>query len=131
MYYIHQEQDRTKTVALQFLRTELLNDLDQYGYVEGDVQRVGDPRNEAEEHLRHGRHQTQDITQDGNIDIVTRHLDLALARCRATPIRMITNRPSRIMRISSMFILPSFLWPGYAWRSNITSANRAPDVMSF
>lgn len=82
MYYIHQEQDRTKTVALQFLRTELLNDLDQYGYVEGDVQRVGDPRNEAEEHLRHGRHQTQDITQDGNIDIVTRHLDLALARCR-------------------------------------------------
>lgn len=76
MYYIHFNEDRTKTVTLQFLRDELLNDIDQYGYVEGDVQR------DDAEHLKHGKHQTQDITQDGNIDIVTRHLDLALAHCR-------------------------------------------------
>lgn len=82
MYYIYDNQDGTKTVVLTFLRSELLNDLDGYGFVEGDVMNTGDPKVEAHEHLRHGRHQTQDITQDGNIDIVTRHLDLALARCR-------------------------------------------------
>lgn len=81
-YYIYENLDRTKTVVLTFLRSELLNDLDQYGYVEGDVMRVGDPKNEAEDHLRHGRHQVQDITQDGNIDLVTRKLDLKLAWCR-------------------------------------------------
>jgi hypothetical protein len=76
MYYIFLNKDRTKTVVLQFLRTELLNDLDQYGYVEGDVMRAD------ADHLKHGKHQTQDITQDGNIDIVTRKLDLKLAWCR-------------------------------------------------
>jgi len=76
MYYIYDNQDRTKTVVLTFLRSELLSDLDQYGYVEGDVQKAD------AEHLVHGRHQTQDITQDGNIDIVTRRLDLKAAWCR-------------------------------------------------
>lgn len=82
MYNIVDNRDKTKTVTLTFLRSELLNDIDQYGYVEGDVMNVGDPKTEAHEHLRHGKHQTQDITQDGNIDIVTRHLDLALSWCR-------------------------------------------------
>ena len=63
MYYIFENQDRTKTVVLTFLRSELLNDLDGYGFVEGDVMNTGDPKVEAHEHLRHGRHQTQDITQ--------------------------------------------------------------------
>lgn len=76
MYYIFDNGDRTKTAVLTFLRSELLNDLDQYGFVEGDVQRAD------AEHLLHGKHQTQDITQDGNIDLVTRWLDLELARCR-------------------------------------------------
>lgn len=78
MYYIYNNQNRTKTVVLTFLRSELLNDLDQYGYVEGDVMKAD------ADHLKHGRHQTQDITQDGNIDIVTRKLDLKLAWCRET-----------------------------------------------
>lgn len=82
MYYIFNNQDGTKTVVLTFYRSELLNDLDQYGYVEGDVMNVGDPNSEAQEHLRHGRHQTQDITQEGNIDIVTRKLDLKFAWCK-------------------------------------------------
>ena len=76
MYYIFENKDRTKTVVLTFLRNELLNDLDQYGYVEGDVMRAD------ADHLKHGKHQTQDITQDGNIDIVTRKLDLKVAWCR-------------------------------------------------
>jgi hypothetical protein len=76
MYYIYDNQDGTKTVVLTFLRSELLNDLDQYGYVEGDVQRAD------ADHLKHGKHQTQDITQDGNVSIVTRKLDLKVAWCR-------------------------------------------------
>ena len=76
MYYIFENQDATKTVVLQFLRSELLNDLDQYGFVEGDVM-----RNDAD-WLKEGKHQTQDITQDGNVDLVTRWLDLKLAWCR-------------------------------------------------
>ena len=82
MYYIFENQDATKTVVLTFLRSELLNDLDQYGFVEGDVMRIGDPKSEADEYLQHGRHQTQDITQDGNVDLVTRWLNLKLAWCR-------------------------------------------------
>ena len=82
MHYIFINRDNTKTVVLTFLRSELLNDLDGYGFVEGDVMNTGDPKVEAHEHLRHGRHQTQDITQDGNIDLVTRWLNLKLAWCR-------------------------------------------------
>ena len=76
MYYIFENKDRTKTVVLQFLRNELLNDLDQYGFVEGDVQRAD------ADHLKEGKHQTQDITQDGNVDLVTRWLNLKLAWCK-------------------------------------------------
>ena len=76
MYIIKQNTDGTKTVVLQFLRNELLNDIDQYAYVESDVMR------DDADHLKHGKHQTQDITEEGNIDIVTRHLDLALSWCR-------------------------------------------------
>ena len=65
-----------KTVTLKFLREELLDDIEKYSYVEGDVQRAD------AEHLVHGKHQTQEMLQDDNIDLVTRHLDLALARCR-------------------------------------------------
>lgn len=76
MWYIFDNKDKTKTVVLTFLRSELLNDLDGYGFVEGDVQRAD------ADHLRHGKHQTQDITQDDAIDLVTRWLDLKLAWCR-------------------------------------------------
>jgi len=77
MYYIfNNQEERTKTVVLMFYRHELLNDLDGYGFVEGDVQR------DDAEHLKHGKHLTQDITQEGNVDLVTRWLDLKLAWCR-------------------------------------------------
>lgn len=66
----------TKTVVLQFKRSELLDDINKYGHVEGDVMKAD------ADHLKHGKHQTQDITQEVNIDLVTRHLDLALTWCR-------------------------------------------------
>ena len=93
MYYIYNNEDGTKTVVLTFLRSELLNDLDGYGFVEGDVMNTGDPKVEAHEHLRHGRHQTQDITQDGNIDLVTRWLNLKLAWCKEKGLYPFTKNP--------------------------------------
>lgn len=63
---------RTKTVNLTFKREELLYDIRNNAYVEGDVMQAN---------TEHDRHQVQDIGEDGNIDRVTRVLDLAHAEC--------------------------------------------------
>lgn len=63
---------RTKTVTLTFLREQLLYDIKNIAYVEGDV---------LPDEAQHSKHQVQDIGEDGNIDRVTRMLDLALAHC--------------------------------------------------
>lgn len=63
---------RTKTVTLTFLREQLLYDIKNIAYVEGDV---------LSDEAQHSKHQVQDIGEDGNIDRVTRMLDLALAHC--------------------------------------------------
>lgn len=63
---------RTKTVKLTFKREELLYDIRNNAYVEGDVMQAN---------TEHDRHQVQDICEDGNIDRVTRVLDLAHAEC--------------------------------------------------
>ena len=54
------------------MRSELLYDIRNYAYVEGDMMRTED------EHDRHG---VMDVGEDGNIDRVTRVLDLAFADC--------------------------------------------------
>lgn len=56
-----------KIVKLTFKREELLYDINTYGYVQGDV---------MPDETQHAKHQTQDIGQDGNVDMVTRLLDL-------------------------------------------------------
>jgi hypothetical protein len=66
-------KERTKTVTLTFLREQLLYDIKNIAYVEGDV---------LPDESQHSKHQVQDIGDEGNIDRVTRMLDLALARCR-------------------------------------------------
>lgn len=63
---------RTKTVTLTFKRDEILYDCKNYAYVEGDTMKTQD---------EHDRHQVMDIGEDGNIDRVTRVLDLAFADC--------------------------------------------------
>lgn len=63
---------RTKTVTLTFKRDELLYDINNIAFVEGDVMKTED---------NHDRHQVQDIVEDGNVDRVTRVLDLAIAEC--------------------------------------------------
>lgn len=63
---------RTKTVTLTFYREQLLYDIKNLAYVEGDV---------LSDEAQHSKHQVQDIGEEGNIDRVTRMLDLALAHC--------------------------------------------------
>lgn len=63
---------RTKIVELTFTRHNLLYDIENYAFVEGDVMRTDN---------EHAKHQVFDIAQDGNIDRVNRILDLAHAEC--------------------------------------------------
>lgn len=62
-----------RRVTLRFKRKELLHDIANIGYVEGDLQ--------SEEEKQHDSHQTQDIVEDGNVERVTRRLDLAYTTC--------------------------------------------------
>jgi len=63
---------QTKYVELTFLRSELLYDIKNIAYVEGDL---------IPSDGEHNRHQTMDVGEDGNIDIVTRKLNLAYTEC--------------------------------------------------
>lgn len=69
------EEERNKNkkhVTLIFKRSELLYDIGNYGFVVSDI---------MPEETEHARHQIADITQDGNIDRVTRVLNLAFSEC--------------------------------------------------
>lgn len=63
---------QTQTVTLIFKRSELVYDAENYSFVEGDIMKTDD---------EHDRHQVFDIGQDGNIDRVTRILNLAHTEC--------------------------------------------------
>jgi len=54
------------------MRDELLYDCKNYAYIEGDVKKVQD---------EHERHQVIDIGEEGNVDRVTRVLNLSFAQC--------------------------------------------------
>lgn len=66
------QAQRNKAVTLTFNRENLLYDIKNYAFVEGDIMNVDDENT---------RHQVIDIAEDGNIDRVTRVLDLAHAEC--------------------------------------------------
>lgn len=61
-----------KSVTLTFKRSELLYDAENYSFIEGDIMQADD---------EHARHQVFDITAKGNIDRVTRVLNLAHVEC--------------------------------------------------
>ena len=63
---------RTKTVTLTFKRSALIYDIENYAFVEGDVMHSDN---------EHAKHQVFDIAQDGNVDRVTRMLNLAYSEC--------------------------------------------------
>lgn len=62
-----------RTVRLSFLFDELMYDISNCAYVEGELM--------DEDAGQHARHQTQDVAEDGNKDRVLRALDLALSVC--------------------------------------------------
>lgn len=66
------KDNRTKTVTLTFFRSELVYDCENYSFVEADI---------MQEEEEHAKHQVFDIAQDGNVDRVTRMLNLCFAHC--------------------------------------------------
>ena len=66
-------EDYSKQAVLAFNRSQLLYDIKNIAYVEADVM----PAKEE-----HQRHQVFDIAEDGNVDRVTRVMDLAVAKCK-------------------------------------------------
>nr|DAV37249.1 MAG TPA: hypothetical protein [Caudoviricetes sp.] len=72
MYPYHQDNERNKTVTLIFKRAELVYDAENYSFVEGDIMEANDD---------HAKHQVFDIGQEGNINRVTRVLNLAYTEC--------------------------------------------------
>lgn len=61
-----------KEVFLHFEREALLYDIKNYCFIEGDLMERND---------EHAKHQVFDVGDEGNIDRVTRVLDLAFASC--------------------------------------------------
>lgn len=65
-------EEEKKEVTLTFKRQELLYDASNYSFVEADIIPEGDECR---------RHQVFDIAQDGNVNRVTRVLNMAHAEC--------------------------------------------------
>lgn len=72
MYSCGSRRQQPKAVTLTFKRKELIYDAENYSFVEGDIMKTDD---------EHARHQVLDIAAKGNIDRVTRMLNLAHAEC--------------------------------------------------
>lgn len=62
----------TKSAILNLYRDELLYDIKQIAFVEGDIIETED---------EHERHQIIDIAEDGNIDIISRRMNRAASHC--------------------------------------------------
>lgn len=56
-----------------FKREQLLYDIKNYAYIEGSV---------METDSEHNRHTVQDVGADGNVDRITRVLNLTVAKCK-------------------------------------------------
>lgn len=64
--------NETKNVKIRLSRKQLLYDIENYTYIEGDL---------ISTDAEHARHKVIDIAQDGNIDRVNRVLNLAYNEC--------------------------------------------------
>lgn len=65
--------DGTQSAVLMFKRDQLLYDIKNCAYIEGSV---------MDTESNHNRPIVQDVGEDGNVDRVTRVLDLTVAKCR-------------------------------------------------
>lgn len=59
--------------VLGFKRDQLLYDIKNYAFIEGSV---------MDTESNHNRHMVQDVGEEGNVDRVTRVLNLTVAKCR-------------------------------------------------
>lgn len=71
-YCCGHKQEQRRSAVLIFKRAELLYDTENYSYVEADIMKADN---------EHVQHQVFDIGQEGNIDRVTRILNLAHSEC--------------------------------------------------
>ncbi len=71
--FLETKEGKTRAI-LTFNREQLLYDIKNYSYIEGSVVK--------EEVDDHRRHMIQDVGEEGNVDRVTRVLDLGVKRCR-------------------------------------------------
>lgn len=81
-----EEKEGTLTAVLIFKRDQLLYDIRNAAYIEGSV---------METESDHNRHMVQDVGEEGNVDRVTRVLDLAIARCREMLYPYTKHEPDR------------------------------------
>lgn len=70
--FLEKEQGRLIAV-LGFKRDQLLYDIKNCAYIEGHIMETDN---------EHQRHTVQDVGEEGNVDRITRVLDLAVAQCR-------------------------------------------------
>lgn len=70
--YCDKDRNARKEATLVFRRAELIYDAGNYAYVEADILPADDI---------HRKHNVADMTQDGNVDRVSRVLDVAYAEC--------------------------------------------------
>ena len=63
----------TVIAVLIFKRDDLLYDIKNYAFIEGSI---------SETDSNHVRHTIQDVGEDGNVDRVTRVLNLTVAKCK-------------------------------------------------
>lgn len=59
--------------VLGFKRSQLLYDIKNYTYIEGHIMQTDN---------LHAQHTVQDVGEDGNVDRITRVLDLTVAQCK-------------------------------------------------
>ncbi len=68
-----EEKDGRLNAVLGFKRDQLLYDIKNYAYIEGSV---------MDTESNHNRHMVQDVGEEGNVDRVTRVLNLTVSKCR-------------------------------------------------
>lgn len=68
-----EEKDGRLNAVLGFKRDQLLYDIKNYAFIEGSV---------MDTESNHNRHMVQDVGEDGNVDRVTRVLNLTVCKCR-------------------------------------------------
>lgn len=73
MSCIVEEIGGVQTAIMSFKRESLLYDIENSAHIEGRVLETENPRQ---------RHDVQAVGDEGNVDRITRVLDLAIARCR-------------------------------------------------